>query len=234
VLSFDRERAWMLMHDGGTMLRDLVRRVQDLEHWVAAVPLYAEVQLAATVRTDELLRIGVPDLRLGRLPSEFASLVERANVTSDERAALRRLVPRVEALCEELGQDEIGASLQHNDLHSHNVLFRDGRYRLFDWGDSSISHPFQTMRITLAFAGQAVGLPVESAALQRVRDAYLEPWAGLRSRQELLRSFALAQRVGGVSDVLTEDRTDTAAGIDPPLDDPRSIPSMLRGLLAEL
>jgi Phosphotransferase enzyme family len=234
VLAFDADRAWLLMRDGGTPLRELVKAPPDLRHWLAVVPLYAELQLGATARVDELLQLGVTDLRLEHLSERFAELVERADVTPAEREALGARVPGLEELCNELLQDGIPATLQHNDLHAHNVLLRDGCYRLFDWGDSSISHPFQTMRVTIRFAMQDVGLEEDDESVERLRDAYLEPWTDGRSRASFLRSFELARTVGGVSDVLTEDRTVTAAGLRPSPQDPRSIPWMLRALLDEL
>ena len=233
VLAFDSDRAWMLMRDAGTLIRELVKTRRDVHHWLTVVPLYAEVQIGAAPLADHLLDLGVPDLRLERLPNVFDELVARADVTADERAALHSLRPRVVALREELMQDGIPATLQHNDLHYNNVLVRDGEYRIFDWGDSSISHPFQTMRITIAFLKWTLGIEDDEID-RRVRDAYLEPWSTYGARDALLRSFALARLVGGVSDVLTEDRVATACHVQSEPDDPRSIPRMLRGLLQEL
>jgi hypothetical protein len=234
VLAFERERARLLMRDAGTPFRELVRAPRDLRHWEAVVPLYAELQLGVAAQVDELLRLGVPDLRLERLSGEFRALVERADVTEEERSELRGLEPQVAALCEELCHDGIPATLQHNDLHENNVLVRDGRYRLFDWGDSSISHPFQTMRVTISFARWAVGLEPDDPWIPRLRDAYLEPWSAGRSRGELLRSFDGAWLLEGISDALTEDRVVTASGIEPAPDDWRAIPNMLRAVRAEL
>src|SRR5207249_11341554 len=81
VLAFDVERAWMLMLDGGRPLREIVKTERDLRHWLAVLPLYAELQRGATARVDELLQLGVPDLRLERLAGQFAELVERAEIT---------------------------------------------------------------------------------------------------------------------------------------------------------
>jgi hypothetical protein len=234
VIAADVGRGWMLMRDAGTPLHELVAHERDLHHWQRVAKLCAELQRGAAKRMDELLGFGVPDLRLERLPALFQKLVGRADVTEDERRAFQELLPRVAELCEELHDDGIPPTLQHNDLHEHNVLLRDGRYRLFDWGDSSISHPFQTMRTTIRFAARATGSPADSPALVAIRDAYLEPWSDALPRAALLRSFAVAQAVGGVSDVLTEDRVVTAAGLRPSPDDPRAIPSMLRGLFDDL
>jgi hypothetical protein len=234
VLAYDIERAWMLMRDAGVPLREVVKTRRDVHHWLATVPLYAEVQIAAARRVPELLELGVPDLRLERLPDVFDELVSHADVAADERAALHDLRPRLAALCKELAQDGIPETLQHNDLHYNNVLVRDGRHRIFDWGDSSISHPFQTMRVTIAFLKWTLGIVGDDEIDRRVRDAYLEPWSAYGTRKALLRAFDVARIVGGVSDALTEDRVVRACGLQPEPDDRRAIPNMLRGLLEEL
>jgi hypothetical protein len=234
VLAHDVDRAWMLMRDAGVPLREIVKARRDVHHWIETVPLYAEIQIAAAGRVPELLDLGVPDLRLERLPELFDELVARAGVTADERAALHGLRARLIALCDELAQDGIPQTLQHNDLHFNNVLVRDGRHRIFDWGDSSISHPFQTMRVTIAFLKWTLGIVGDDEIDVQVRDAYLEPWSAYGPRDALLRSFDVARIVGGVSDALTEDRVVTACGLEPEPDDRRAIPNMLREVLAEV
>jgi hypothetical protein len=234
VLAYDVGRAWMLMRDAGVPLREVVKTRRDVHHWLTTVPLYAEVQIAAATRVRELLALGVPDLRLERLPDVFEELVARADVSAAERTALHDARPRLAALCDELSQDGIPQTLQHNDLHFNNVLVRDGRHRIFDWGDSSISHPFQTMRVTIAFLKWTLGISGDDEIDHLVRDAYLEPWSGYGARSALLRSFDVARVVGGVSDVLTEDRVVTACGLEPDPDDRRAIPQMLRAVLREI
>jgi Phosphotransferase enzyme family len=234
VLAFDVGRAWMLMRDAGVPLREVVRTRSDVHHWLATVPLYAEIQIAAAPRVGELLELGVPDYRLERLPDLYEELVGRADVSLDERAALLGIRPRLSALCDELADDAIPETLQHNDLHFNNVLVREGRHRIFDWGDSSISHPFQTMRVTIAFLKWTLGIVGDDEIDRQVRDAYLEPWSSFGTRDALVRSFDLARVLGGVSDALTEDRVITGCGLEPEPDDRRAIPNMLREVLAEV
>src|SRR5262249_52424971 len=176
VLAHDLDRAWMLMRDAGVPLREVVETRRDVDHWLASVPLYAEIQIAAARHVPELLDLGVPDLRLARLPDLFDELVARADVAGDERAALHGLRPRRAELCNELADDGIPETLQHNDLHFNNVLVRDGCHRIFDWGDSSLSHPFQTMRVTISFLKWTLGIEGDDEIDRHLRDAYLEPW----------------------------------------------------------
>src|SRR5439155_16953938 len=60
VLAFDSDRAWMLMRDAGTLIRELVKTRRDVHHWLTVVPLYAEVQIGAAPLADDLLDLGVP------------------------------------------------------------------------------------------------------------------------------------------------------------------------------
>src|SRR5436190_972330 len=66
-------------------------------------------------------------------------------------------------------------------------------YRFIDWGDACVSQPMLTLEIPL----QWVGGEGSAAATE----AYLEPWAALRPRGELLaatEASALLAQVTGV------------------------------------
>ena len=51
------------------------------------------------------------------------------------------------------------ASLDHGDLHGNNVVpAADGAFRLFDWGDAVVAHPFATLTTTLGSIGHHAGV----------------------------------------------------------------------------
>jgi hypothetical protein len=83
--------------------------------------------------------------------------------------------------------------------------------RIFDWGDSSIAHPFGTLLVTLRGIANR-GLeepPAERRALSRLRDAYLEPWTNVHSRTELATAASLSVRVAIVGRALSWRRSRT-------------------------
>ena len=86
--------------------------------------------------------------------------------------------------------------------HDGNVLAGDGGYRVIDWGDSGVAHPFATLLVTLRSVGNAFELgdwtPFGPAApeLERLRDAYLEPWSDRLARAELVRLVRIAGWTG--------------------------------------
>lgn len=107
---------------------------------------------------------------------------------------LRNLGPRLNDLCQDLEAVGIPETVQHDDLHMHNVYLRARRLRVIDWGDSSISHPFASLVVTFRFLQEWNGLPANDAWFDRLRDAYLEPWG-----TDLTSEFDLAFRVGSVA-----------------------------------
>lgn len=174
LLASDVGRGWMLTEDAGETLRVVAPREQSLDHWFTALRLYAGVQLDLTSDVDELLELGVPDMRLSVLPDKYDALMDEIDADARFREAGRL----VRDLCDEVGSHGIAETLQHDDLHDDQVFVRDGSVLLSDWGDACISHPFFSLSVTLEGV-LAWGLDdVEgSVDVTPYRDAYLEPFA---------------------------------------------------------
>lgn len=211
LLATDLGRGWMLMADGGTRLREVIRADRDLRHWEALLPIYAELQIELSGRLHELLALGAPDRRLAALPAQYERLLADTTamhidlprgLTSAEYGRLNELAPRFAALCEKLTGYRIPETLHHGDFHDGNIFVRDGRYRFFDWGDSCVAHPFFSLRTTFVSVEYSLGLDQGAAEFVRLRDAYLEPWTRYESREDLLAAFKLAHKVGMVNSAL--------------------------------
>lgn len=202
LLAADRERGWMLMADAGTRLRELIARERGLARWLDVLPLYAGVQIDLADRADELVALGVPDMRLAMLPGRYERMLdELGEVPSGEARRLRKALPHVEEMCDVLAVHGIPETIQHDDLNDGQVYFRDGRYLLLDWGDACVSHPFFSMSVTLegAIAWGVDGIQ-GSVDVQPFRDAYLEPFVLARgtTTAELLPACTTAMRLGWV------------------------------------
>jgi hypothetical protein len=173
VVAVDEERAWLLLEDAGSPLTSFG---DQLDAWLAVLPLYAELQRSETAHVEEHLACAVPDRRLETLPAQFETLAARGLVPA-------AAAPRFAALCAELDARGIAPTIQHDDLHAANVYARDGRLAVLDWGDACVSHPFFSLVATMH--NEADRVP-----FARLRDAYLEPWGGD------VETFELALRVG--------------------------------------
>jgi hypothetical protein len=214
-LAADARQGWLLLPDGGTTLRAAQGGETDIDHWAEILTDHAELQRQLAPHADEIVSVGVPDLRPERLPEVRADLLadETAlriglpgGLTPEQRQRLQNDEARYAALCAELAAIGIPGSVNHDDLHDNNVFVPGqpgGHYRVFDWGDASVAHPFAVLLIALRVVEMLHHLSAGDAALLRLRDAYLEPWTGDFDRAELIDAVRLALRVGGVSRALS-------------------------------
>ena len=189
VLGYDKERAWLLLADAG---RPVGAFGNPPEAWLAALPLYAELQHGEAAHAQEHLAHGVPDLRLTTLPARYDELLQLdLPLERQEARRLRDFAPRFAELCDELAAYDVPETIQHDDLHHANLYAQGGRMRVLDWGDASISHPFASLVVTFRFLEERTKLVPGDPWFARLRDAYLEPWG-----RDLGDACALAVRVG--------------------------------------
>ena len=127
-------------------------------------------------------------------------------LTEDEYRRLRALVPDFEERCIRLAGHGIPETIQHDDLHDGNAFVRDGRYLVFDWGDSCVSHPFHSLVVMMRALVYRLELPPGGSDVIRLRDAYLEPFARYGSPGELVEAVDLAHYVGTASRSLNWSR----------------------------
>ena len=212
LLAVDQTRGWLLLADGGTRLREVIRADRDLGHWEQLLPEYAEVQIELADRVAEILSFGTPDRRLDRLPALYEALLAdeaalrvglEPGLTAEEHARLRDDGPRFARLCQELASYDIPDSLHHGDFHDGNIFARDGAYLFFDWGDSVVSHPFFSLRTAGVSLEMSLDLPENPPEFQRLLDAYLEPWTRVAPRSTLRAVYPLAHLVGVINGALT-------------------------------
>jgi Phosphotransferase enzyme family len=218
-LATDVRRGWLLLPDGGATLRAAQGGETGVDGWVAILSDHAMLQRLVAPHAGDLVALGVPDLRPGRLPEIRADLLADSSalrigrsggLMPEQRHQLQADADRYAQLCAELAAIGIPASLNHDDLHDNNVFVRvqsgaqtAGHYRAFDWGDASVAHPFAVLLVTLRVVGRMHNLRPGDPALLRLRDAYLDPWVGEFDRADLVEAVRLALRVGGVSRALS-------------------------------
>ncbi|MEZ4770917.1 MAG: phosphotransferase [Caldilineales bacterium] len=212
VLATDPEQGWMLMVDGGTRLREVIRADRDLNHWERLLPRYAEMQIDLAGRTEQLLALGAPDRRPAALARLAGQLLENPDVllvgksdgmSPETYRKLRGLTPAIADQCRQLADCGVPPSLNHGDLHDANIFIDGDDYLLFDWGDSSVSHPFFSLRT--AFVSVEISLQLAEGApeFDRLRDAYLEPWTRFLPAAALRSTFALASRLSPLCSALS-------------------------------
>ncbi|MGH3074745.1 MAG: aminoglycoside phosphotransferase family protein [Gaiellales bacterium] len=206
LLAADRARGLMLTADGGTRLRDLEVPRRNPKRWMEMLRAYARLQRAAEGAAGELVAAGVPDRRLAVMPGQVSALVEQL-----EPPGAGELVPRLTAACAELAALGIPETIEHSDLHDAQVFAAPDGDRFFDWGDSSVAHPFLSLTVSLRVLASTVGVADQSDTVDTAIDAYLERWSALAALADLRRGAALGRALGGASRALTWHAIGSAA-----------------------
>jgi hypothetical protein len=201
LLAVDGARGWMLMADAGRPLRDAFDAPGQIAVLRRLLPAYAELQTATLQTIEPLLQLGLPDRRLDRLPELLEELIA-GEALAELRGSVRPLLPALEQCCIELARSPYSAALDHGDLHPGNVLIHAGDYRICDWGDSCVTHPFVSMGVTFEMVVSQIPAVDRAEHARQLRDAYLGPWAAYGSPESLQADFLRALWVADVGRAL--------------------------------
>jgi hypothetical protein len=206
VIATDPDRGWMLSRDAGIRLREAEER-SSVDYWTDLLPRYAEMQMAVSAHRAELDAMEVPDRTLARLAADLRATVDEPQtvllgdprgLTAEELAAVKERLDGFDADCVRLAALGIPETLQHDDLHDANAFVRDGGFVVFDWGDACISHPFHTLAVTMRSLGYNGKLEPGGTEINRLLDAYLEPWQKLAPPDALREAADIARRTGAI------------------------------------
>jgi hypothetical protein len=176
----------------------------------SAVPRFAQLQLDLSTAVDEMLAAGVPDMRPETMPARLDQALEtvRPYVEGSGSEAHLRSYERLSGIrddfddwCRELASYPVRPSLLHGDLHPWNIFAgaNGDAPVFFDWGDSTVGHPFGTVLVTLRVVKHLTRTDDDGPEVTKVRDAYLEPFTHLAPRADLVEQLQLACRIGKVA-----------------------------------
>jgi hypothetical protein len=200
-LAGDPSRAWSLLPDGGTTLRTWLAQHEGerFRCWAEVVREHAALQRATTPAVNRLLAVGTPDLR----PEAVEDLVDSVLADPSIDLSLRRRAervwsPRIAEAAAALAGSRVPTSIQQDDLHDANVLLNGATYRVFDWGDASVSHPFGVFLVLRRALARSAGIDEHGPELTRLQDTYLECFSDLAPRSELVIDLCRAEYVAGL------------------------------------
>ena len=190
VVAFDPLQHWMMtraIHGRWLFLSS------DLACWRSALQRFGAIQRALASHVDDLRAVGCPVVTPWQLLDELEDLLAadaRASLppllTTRERGRLRAAALHWRELAEEPAIAAAPATLDHADLHPHNVLVTENGCVYLDWEDAAVAHPFFTVLTFLGYVARL--LPDMRNATATLRDVYLEAWPGT-DRSLLVESF---------------------------------------------
>ena len=221
-IALDVDRGWLLLPDGGPVVSEQHDGEALLGPMERIAPQYAQLQLDLAPHVDDLLEVGLADMRPERMLERFDEALGSVHPGPEHAARLRQVAelrPWFGEASARLSELPGGASLDHNDLHGGNVfLDPGGGARFFDWGDAVVSHPFASLLVLRSVVRWLQGVHEETPAERRVVDAYLEPFGPVTDEAEVRETVELACELGKVARSLVWGRA--VAPMPPDEDDP--------------
>ena len=188
---------------------------QSLSECQGAVRLFAELQIDCAANLERWFGLGCQDVRLERLPGYLVQMLSDpaatrpdtpGGLTEEEIERLSQRVGRVEAMCAELAEYGLPASLVQQDFRGGNVFKEASTYLFFDWSDTVIAHPFfSPTRFNDYIHIRADNDPRSDASQQltqerrlAIQGAYLEPWTTCMPMDRLQLAFDQARRLHSI------------------------------------
>jgi Ser/Thr protein kinase RdoA (MazF antagonist) len=107
------------------------------------IDLLVGLQRSWAGREDELLALGLPDLRAPALISAIRSVIARnaRDLAPGDQAQLAAFDRELEARFAAVADCGLPQTLVHGDAHPGNLRGAGGRLTLLDWGDCFVGHP---------------------------------------------------------------------------------------------
>ena len=120
-------------------------------------------------------------------------------LTAAQHRRLVAAIPAVAEMCDRLAAYAVPESLHHNDLHDANIFYNNGDFQFFDWGNSSIAHPFFWLRTVFVSIEYTFGLEEDDPVYDEFARACLQPWAQFETDENLWEAYKLARQLWSLS-----------------------------------
>ncbi len=209
VVAADGDRDLLLTEGMGTTLGD-AGAAHDVDTWCRIVRDGGLLQRAVVPHVD---RLGLTTMRpdsattyvgdaLGRLGALPAGDPRR--VPEEVVARIQALLPEVERWSDAVAELDLPLTLNHNDLHSHNVIAPEGAHgplRFFDFGDAVVTEPLGVLLVPLNVCAHELAAGPDDLRIRRIADAALETWTDLAPARALRTALPAALQLGRLARV---------------------------------
>jgi hypothetical protein len=208
-----------VMEDAGISLRERLNEKFQMEIPLYALKICGEIQRGMTGCADQLLAVGVPDWRLSKLTGLYISLIDQEEIliadglSRAEVDSLHALQPRFTNLCDKLSAYGIPETIEHGDFHDNNILVKDDRVILSDWGDAALSHPFFSLATFLKRGLRDYSITPQDPRYGELKYAYLQGWMEFGPVDRLEEAFSLARRLNPVLFAISFSRIVQCTGV---------------------
>ncbi|MGD6903308.1 aminoglycoside phosphotransferase family protein [Bacillus infantis] len=193
VIAADDSEGWLLIKE---IQGELLGRAGKEQDWREALLALAGVQKLAVKEAGRLREEGVPvrplaSVVISGLRMAVESLLKDGTISDGQFSRLAESTSEANLICSMLQTPLVPLSLDHGDFFGGNIILEEGLPIIYDWSDSSLSHPFLSVTV---FLNEAAGIFSEEFA-DELLEAYLSCWAEWGSEEDLRKEYLNVQRI---------------------------------------
>ena len=209
VTATDPERGLLLTPDQGPVFADTVGG-DDLDAWGAVLAAGAHLQREVAPAVDRLSAAGLTTIAPADAPAyvdrRVAELASRPAgdpmvLPADRAAALGALRPAIAEWADRVAALGLPVTLNHGDLHAHNVFHVGEELRFFDFADALLTEPLGALLIPLNVLSGQLDAGPDDPRLWRVVEPALEVWSDLAPLPALRAALPAALQLARLSRV---------------------------------
>lgn len=204
VIAINDDLHCFLMQDAGLSLRKYLKREFHPNLLCQSIKAFAAFQRSIENNIEPFLALEVPDWRLNKLPQLYEQIIRQAEflkadgLKNEELQTLHDLYPQISEEFKLLSEYNISETIVHPDCNTNHILIcpNTNQFAFIDLGELAISHPFFSLHNFLYTATIHHGVKEMDKTWYRLQDACIENWLELGTKEELLRAFTLAKKLG--------------------------------------
>lgn len=191
VIALDLEKNWYIMDE---LQGDLLGKSTNIRHWETALHRMVTIQKSSLIHKDKLQKLGSPvrpviETLNNHLEESLDELVSNSNISLEKHIVLKKSIPSILSLARRLHESRLPISLDHGDLFGGNIIVQQGQPVIYDWSDSSLTHPFLSVIVLLEEVNEYFSEQVS----QKLLDSYLEEWKMFDTLARLYEEFRLVR-----------------------------------------
>lgn len=220
VIAMNHDKRCFLMEEAGKTLRDKLKTKYDISFPSQALNTYAVLQLKCIPYVHQLLAMGVHDWRLVQLPKLYSDFIAQTNMLKQDGLseadlkALKDFYPNFISLCTELANFNIPETLEHGDFQDNNILIKNNKIMLHDFGDATITHPFFSLASFLYSAERHHDIHQGDPNYTALYNSYMMPWQISITPEKQQAAFYIARKLGRFVFALSFARIKSCEGIE--------------------
>ncbi|WP_018922613.1 phosphotransferase [Salsuginibacillus kocurii] len=191
VVAFEPSQNRYLMRE---MKGELLGRTQQLGPWEEAIDRMADIQTTMAAHINHLLQLHLPYRpivqTLEQKAEETMTVLHQEEWLNDEAyQLLRHSLSDMLRFTAELGDSHVPITLEHGDLFGGNIIVEKQGPIIYDWADSSLSHPFLSVGVLMEEMKESFSLN----EMEWLLDRYLTRWKQVDTLENLREEYKLVQ-----------------------------------------